>query len=99
MTIASSSISRPRTPRDVGTIAWKLQREIILLLAWAPAILLQLAHPLVAQGVADHSTFRSASWRRVRRLQRTLDAMLLLSFDTEDKARLVVGRVKALRDK
>jgi len=35
----------PRTPRDVGTIAWKLQREIILLLAWAPAILLQLAHP------------------------------------------------------
>src|SRR5438094_6669986 len=98
MTIASSSISRPRTPRDVGTIAWKLQREIILLLAWAPAILLQLAHPLVAQGVADHSTFRSASWGRVRRFQRTLDAMLRLSFGTEAEARLVIARINAMRD-
>ncbi len=98
MTIASSSISRPRTPRDVGTIAWKLQREIILLLAWAPAILLQLAHPLVAQGVADHSTFRSASWGRVRRFQRTLDAMLRLSFGTEAEARLVIARINAIHD-
>ncbi len=96
--MASASISRPRTPRDVGTIAWKLQREIILLLAWAPAILLQLAHPLVAQGVADHSTFRSASWGRVRRFQRTLDAMLRLSFGTEAEARLVIARINAIHD-
>src|SRR5206468_12400185 len=98
MTIASSSISRPRTPRDVGTIAWKLQREIILLLAWAPAILLQLAHPLVAQGVADHSTFRLASWGRVGRFQRTLEAMLRLSFGTEAEARLVIARINAIHD-
>jgi len=52
---------------DIGTVAWKLQKEIILLLAWGPAILLQRAHPLVAQGVADPRTFRRERRRRTRR--------------------------------
>src|SRR5688572_28250626 len=64
-------------------IGWKLQREIVLLLAWAPAILLQLAHPLVAQGIADHSTFRTQRGGRAQRLYHTIDAMLQLCFGTE----------------
>jgi len=84
---------------DIGTVAWKLQKEIILLLAWGPAILLQLAHPLVAQGVADHSIFRSERWGRTRRFYRTLDAMLGLCFGTEREALAVVARINAIHDR
>jgi uncharacterized protein (DUF2236 family) len=80
-------------------VAWKLQKEVILLLAWSPAILLQLAHPLVAQGVADHSSFRSEPWGRTRRLYRTLDAMLGLCFGAERDALTVAGRINAIHDR
>jgi uncharacterized protein (DUF2236 family) len=83
----------------IDTVAWKLQREVVLLLAWSPAILLQLAHPLVAQGVADHSSFRSEPWGRTRRLYRTLDAMLGLCFGTEREALAVAGRINAIHDR
>ena len=39
------------------TIAERINAERIVLAGWSRAILLQLAHPLVAQGVADHSSF------------------------------------------
>src|SRR5882762_478741 len=97
--MASASIARTRTPLDGGTIAWKLQREIILLLAWGPAILLQLAHPLVAQGIADHSAFRTQRHGRARRLFGTVHAMLQLSFGTEPQARAVLARINGIHDR
>ena len=81
------------------TVSWRLQKEVALLLAWSPAILLQLAHPLVAQGVADHSSFRSEPWGRARRLYRTLEAMLGLCFGTEREALTVSGRINAIHDR
>jgi uncharacterized protein (DUF2236 family) len=89
----------PGARPGAGSVAWKLQREVILLFAWGPAILLQLAHPLVARGVADHSAFRTGRWGRVRRLQRTLDAMLRLSFGTERDAQIAVDRINAIHDR
>jgi uncharacterized protein (DUF2236 family) len=80
-------------------IGWKLQREIVLLLAWGPAILLQLAHPLVAQGIADHSTFRSQRAGRTRRLYHTIDAMLQLCFGTEAQAQAALARINAIHDR
>ncbi|MGH8573509.1 MAG: oxygenase MpaB family protein, partial [Gammaproteobacteria bacterium] len=71
-----SPVTLPDGPPRAGPLASKLQREIVLLLAWSPAILLQLAHPLVARGVADHSTFRTERYGWRRRLHRTIDAML-----------------------
>src|SRR6185369_17342039 len=61
------------TPRDdarglygPGSEAWALNREAMLLLGAGPrALLLQLAHPGVAAGVADHSDFRAEPWRRL----------------------------------
>jgi uncharacterized protein (DUF2236 family) len=82
-----------------GTVGWKLQREIVLLLAWAPAILLQLAHPLVARAIADHSTFRSGRWSRVRRFQQTLDAMLRIAFGDEREAGAAIARINAIHDR
>ena len=81
------------------SIGWRLQREIVLLLAWGPAILLQLAHPLVAQGIADHSGFRTQRHGRVRRLYGTVDAMLQLSFGTEAQARAVLARINGIHDR
>jgi uncharacterized protein (DUF2236 family) len=84
---------------DDNSVAWKLQREIVLLVAWGPAVLLQLAHPLVACGVADHSSFLRERWGRTRRLSRTLDAMLRLSFGTEAEAEAVVAGINAIHDR
>jgi uncharacterized protein (DUF2236 family) len=86
-------------PSGGGSVAWRLQREIVLLLAWGPAILLQLAHPLVARGVADHSAFRGEPWGRTRRAHRTLDAMLRLSFGSEPEVQAAVARINAIHDR
>ena len=102
MSIVQSSAapsSPPKASSETLSIGWKLQREIVLLLAWGPAILLQLAHPLVAQGIADHSAFRTQRHGRVRRLYGTVDAMLQLSFGTEAQARAVLARINGIHDR
>lgn len=53
-------------------VFWRVNRESVLLLGGGAALLLQVAHPLVAAGVADHSDFRE---RPLRRLYRTVRAM------------------------
>lgn len=95
----TSPLQSPEAHRGIVSISWNLQREIILLLAWGPAILLQLAHPLVAQGIADHSAFRTDRRGRMRRFLRTVDAMLHLCFGTEQEARAVLARIKAIHDR
>ena len=39
-------------------MAWRLNRETVLGLVVLRALLMQVAHPAVAQGVAEHSDFR-----------------------------------------
>lgn len=51
-----------------------------MVLGWSRAILLQLAHPLIAAGVAEHSSFRGGSLAAVFRLHHTIRAMLALTF-------------------
>jgi uncharacterized protein (DUF2236 family) len=40
-----------------GSITWRVCRERVVPLGGLSALLLQLAHPLVAAGVAEHSSF------------------------------------------
>lgn len=62
---------------------WHVARERALLLGGPAALLLQLAHPLVAAGVAQHSDFRSDPlWR----LNRTINATLAVTFGEADQA-------------
>lgn len=61
-------------------ISCRINAERIVLLGWSRAILLQLAHPLVAAGVADHSSFRDGGLAAARRLHLTVRAMLALTF-------------------
>jgi uncharacterized protein (DUF2236 family) len=41
-----------------GSLTWRVNREGVLLLGGGRALLLQVAHPLVAAGVAEHSNYR-----------------------------------------
>jgi uncharacterized protein (DUF2236 family) len=74
--------------------AWALNREAMLLLGAGPrALLLQLAHPQVAAGVADHSDFRADPWAR---LDGTLRSYLRIVYGTRTAALGEVARLNAL---
>lgn len=60
--------------------------EGFLLLGGGRAILLQLAHPAIARGVAEHSAFAEDP---LRRLRGTLEYLYVLGFGTEEE----IGRV------
>ncbi len=70
-----------------------------MLAGWGRAILLQLAHPLVAQGVADHSGFARDPRGRLRRLERTLRAMLALTFGTAEEAAEAAAAINKIHDR
>ena len=59
------------------SVTWRVNREGVLLLGGGAAIILQLAHPLVAAGVAQHSNYRDEPWAR---LFRTLDMTTKIMF-------------------
>jgi uncharacterized protein (DUF2236 family) len=77
-----------------GSEAWALNREAMLLLGAGPrALLLQLAHPQVAAGVADHSDFRADPWAR---LDGTLRSYLRIVYGTRTAARAEIRRLNTL---
>ena len=77
-------------------ISHRVNREAVVVLGWGRAILLQLAHPLVAAGVGAHSGFDDGALAYVRRMRRTIGAMLSLTFGTESEVRETVGRINAI---
>lgn len=50
-----------------GSVTWKVGREAAVMLGGARAVLLQLAHPLVAMGVSAHSSYMSDPFGRALR--------------------------------
>lgn len=81
------------------TIGQRVNAERLALLGWGRAVLLQLAHPLVAAGVAEHSTFRDGPAANVKRLHSTVRAMLDLSFGAPEDIRRAVGHINAIHDR
>ena len=76
-----------------GSEAWALNREAMLLLGAGPrALLLQLAHPAIAAGVADHSDFRADPWAR---LNGTLRSYLRIVYGTRTTAVAEIRRLNA----
>ena len=73
------------------SLTWRINREAVLLFGGGRALLLQVAHPLVAAGVAQHSDFRCDP---LRRLQRTLDLMLTISFADAASALRAVQQIE-----
>ena len=74
--------------------AWRLNRESMLLLGAGPrALLLQLAHPSVAAGVAEHSDFRADPWKR---LAGTLRSYLTIVYGTTAAANGEIRRLNTM---
>jgi len=83
-----------------GSVTWRVNREGVLLLGGGCALILQVAHPLVAAGVAEHSNYREDPWGR---LYRTLDLTTKIVFgssktakEASDRIKEVHGRVKGV---
>jgi len=65
------------------SIIRRVNRENVLLLGGGRALLMQLAHPLVAAGVDEHSDFRD---RPIRRLRRTVQMVMAIVFGDRETA-------------
>ena len=86
-----------RPPPD--GITWTIAGERIAVLAWPRAILLQMAHPLVAAGVAHHSSFRASPIAPFVRLNATVGAMRQLMFGSDDAAAAAARRIMGVHDR
>ncbi len=75
------------------SFAWRINRESVLLLGGGRALLMQIAHPLVAAGVSDHSDFTANPFDR---LWRTVDAALTVIFGDSEQAHAAAERVTAI---
>ena len=67
-----------------GSIGWKINRESVVLLGGARAVLMQLAHPLIAMGVSAHSDYMTDPFGRA---ERTFVLGEILTFGSLEKAR------------
>jgi len=89
--------ARVRDPRaglyGPGSTTWNVGREGGLMLAGGAAALMQLAHPFVAQGVADHSATREDT---LGRFLRTFDNVYAMIFGTLDQAVASARRVHSI---
>ena len=72
---------------------WRVNREAALLLGGMRALLMQVAHPKVAQGVADHSAYRSDP---LGRGIRTFQAVHAMVFGTREEAIRAAAAVQAI---
>jgi uncharacterized protein (DUF2236 family) len=70
---------------------WQVDKEMVLLAAGGRALLMQLAHPKVAAGVAEHSHFKHDA---LGRLYRTMSTMWSIGFDETALARAALERVR-----
>ncbi len=87
--------------RDAGrvpprSVAARVNAERVALLAWSRAILLQLAHPLIAAGVDEHSTFRAGRFAPASRLHQTVRAMLSLTFGSEASRQATIALINGI---
>ena len=83
----------------LDSVSWKINREVIVVAGWGRAILLQLAHPAVAAGVHQHSSFRGSLLSSFRRLRSTVGAMLSLTFGDLEQMISAAARINAIHDR
>lgn len=79
-----------------GDVIRRVDGEAVLLLGGPRAVLMQLAHPSVAAGVADHSDFRADTFGRLRR---TLEVTTTIVFGTEEEAAVAAASLRAVHDR
>ena len=73
------------------SVTWRVNREGVLLVGGGAALIMQVAHPLVGAGVAEHSNYREDPWGR---LYRTLDITTSIVFGSTEKAQAASDRLR-----
>jgi uncharacterized protein (DUF2236 family) len=66
---------------------------LVPLLGGGPAVLLQVAHPLVAVGIVRHSAYEAELWKR---FMRTLEALYLIVYGSRREADRAGEMVRAV---
>ena len=79
-----------------SSISWRVNREAALLLGGGRALLMQVAHPHVAAGVADHSDFQHDP---LARLNRTMDLSLALTFGSPEEVRAAARQINRTHER
>ena len=78
---------------DPGGMFWRVNRETVLMLGGGAALLSQIAHPLVAAGVHEHSGFRQ---QPLRRLYGTITAMQRMIYGPRPVALAAAARIRGI---
>jgi uncharacterized protein (DUF2236 family) len=78
-------------PVGPDTLSWRIAREPVLLIGGGRALLMQVAHPLVAAGVAQHSNYQADPWSR---LFSTLDTVFTMMFADADASKRAALRLR-----
>jgi uncharacterized protein (DUF2236 family) len=76
-----------------GSVSWRVDRELIVLAGGSCALLMQAAHPVVAAGVVQHSTYATDPFGR---LMRTLTSSFDVAFGSRARADAAIRRVNAI---
>jgi uncharacterized protein (DUF2236 family) len=87
-----SAHSRNYATYGPGSIGWKINREDVVLLGSSRAVLMQLAHPLVAMGVSAHSNYMTDPFGRAKRTFVLGELLTFGSFDTARQAARTINR-------
>lgn len=96
--MSHASVARPAATEAAGlfgpgSASWRVDRELIVLAGGSCALLLQAAHPSVAAGVEQHSTYATDPFGR---LMRTLESSYDVVFGTRARADATINRVNAI---
>ena len=78
-----------------SSVFWQVNSEWLAGLAGPRALLMQLAHPLVAAGVVEHSSFRQHGLARLYRTVRAADDLLFGSAERARRAARAIDRCHA----
>lgn len=76
-----------------GSVTWRVMAEPLLMLGAGRALLMQAAHPLVAEGAIEHSTYATDPYGR---FERTVEWVTVVCFGTTAEARRVSRHVNRL---
>jgi len=83
-------------PLGPDTVAYRVNTEPVPFLGGGRALLLQIAHPKVAAGVEQHSTYATDPWGR---LFRTVDVMLKLAFGSPEVSARQARKLAAMHER
>lgn len=82
---------KPSFYYESDSAIWQVNREQVLLLAGAKVLLMQIAHPMVAESVYNHSyVFK----KPILRLHRTLKLTLAMVFGTREEVQKAIAEVE-----